>query len=90
MGVQLSIETQPWRAMLTQALEDGLDVLVCPATGQAFVESATHPGTLYVVSATSCSCAAGQRGLPCTHVACYRAQRGLLALNPAPVSRAVA
>ena len=78
-------EAERWRAALAQATEECLDVLVCEATGQAFVESASHPGTLYAVSTISCSCPAGQRGLPCKHVACYRAQVGILALDADPL-----
>jgi hypothetical protein len=51
-------------------------------TGEAFVESASEPGRLYAVSATTCSCPAGQRGIPCKHRACYLAQIGELPLEP--------
>jgi hypothetical protein len=78
-------EEQVWEAALNRALEEALDVLVEPLSGQAFVESATTPGTLYIVTASSCSCPAGERGIPCKHAAAYRAQTGLLAL-PAPAA----
>jgi len=88
MAVQMQ-QTRPttesqWGRALDRALSEGLDVLVEPISGEAFVESATRPGTLYAVSAFSCSCPAGQRGIPCKHRACYMAQIGVLALDPEP------
>jgi hypothetical protein len=65
-----------WARALDRALEEALDVLVEPLSGQAFVESATTPGTLYIVTADSCSCPAGARGQACKHRACYLAQIG--------------
>lgn len=74
-----------WQAALTRALAEGLDVLIEPISGAAFVESASKPGTLYVVSAESCSCLAGQHGIPCKHRACFLAQSGALPL-PDPIA----
>src|SRR5687768_9125815 len=76
------VQEQPerWARALERAISAGLDVLVCAATGEAFVESASRPGELYAVSADSCTCQAGQQSIPCKHVACYRAQVGLLSL----------
>jgi hypothetical protein len=51
-----------WAKALERALEECLDVLVEPVSGEAFVESATKPGTLYAVSASACSCPAGAKG----------------------------
>jgi len=79
-GVSRQTESACWAAALDRAIEEALDVLVEPVSGEAFVESATRPGTLYVVTATSCSCAAGAHGLPCKHRACYLAQIGELPL----------
>ena len=80
MAVQLQ-ETRPvsaeqWQKALTRAIDEALDVLIEPISGEAFVESATTPGTLYQVSASSCSCPAGQRGLVCKHRAAYLFQIG--------------
>ena len=75
---------EQWQRALERALEEALDVLVEPISGEAFVESATHPGTLYAVSATSCTCAAGSQGLPCKHRACYLAQLGKLPTEALP------
>ena len=85
MAVQM--QTRPvgadqWARALNWALDEGLDVLVEPLSGEAFVESATRPGTLYAVSASACSCPAGQRGIPCKHRACYLAQIGELEIDP--------
>ncbi len=76
-------QSMQWERALARAISDGLDVLVCGATGEAFVESASRPGELYAVSTDRCTCKAGQQGIPCKHVAAYRAQTGLLSL-PAP------
>jgi hypothetical protein len=75
-----AINSQRWERALTRAINDGLDVLVCAATGEAFVESASRPGTLYAVSAEGCSCTAGAHGQVCKHRAAYLAQIGELAL----------
>ena len=90
MAVQ-QMQTRPvtdvqWSRALDRALSEGLDVLVEPISGEAFVESATSPGTLYAVTAFSCSCPAGQRGTPCKHRACYMAQIGVLDLEPEPIA----
>ncbi len=69
-----------WARALDRAISDGLDVLVCAVTGEAFVESASRPGTLYAVSVDGCGCEAGQHGQICKHRACYLAQIGELAL----------
>lgn len=45
------------------------------------MESATRPGVLYHVSATSCARPAGQKGIPCKHRACFLAQIGELPLE---------
>ena len=76
---------QRWARALDRAINDGLDVLVCAATGEAFVESASRPGTLYAVSVDGCDCTAGQHGQICKHRAAYLAQIGELAL-PAPAT----
>src|SRR3954447_15206284 len=70
-----------WQRALDRALANALDVLIEPISGEAFVESATNPGTLYQVTATSCTCPAGQAGIPCQHRACYLAQTGELAID---------
>ncbi len=77
MAIQVQ-ETRPvsaeqWTRALQRAIDEALDVLVEPISGEAFVESASSPGTLYQVSAFSCSCPAGARGIPCKHRACYLA-----------------
>jgi hypothetical protein len=69
-----------WQRALDRALANALDVLIEPISGEAFVESATKPGTLYQVTATLCTCTAGQKGFPCQHRACYLAQIGELPL----------
>ena len=74
------VATVKWAKALERAIEEALDVLVEPISGEAFVESATRPGTLYAVSASTCSCPAGARGLVCKHRACYLAQIGELPL----------
>src|SRR3954463_16734168 len=76
-----STDATRWARALDRALSNALDVLVEPISGGAFVESATKPGTLYAVSATSCSCPAGAKGQPCKHRACYLAQIGELPLE---------
>jgi hypothetical protein len=81
------MQTQPataaqWTRALARAIDEGLDVLVEPTSGEAFIESVTTPGTLYAVSTRSCSCKAGQRGIPCKHRAAYLAQIGELHLDP--------
>jgi hypothetical protein len=77
-----SIETvaEQWQRALQRAMSEGLDVLVCGATGEAFVESATTPGTLYSVSRGHCTCPAGTFGAVCKHRAVFLAQIGELAL----------
>ena len=77
-----SVQDHPerWAKALGRALSECLDVLVCNATGDAFVESHTAPGTLYSVSREHCTCAAGMHGQVCKHRACYLAQMGELAL----------
>ncbi len=91
MAVQIQ-ETRPvsaaqWAQALERALQDGLDVLIEPISGEAFVESATSPGTLYAVTAHTCTCPAGARGLICKHRACLLAQLGELPLpNRVPIS----
>jgi len=85
MGTTMVQGTRPgsascWERALQRAILEALDVLVEPLSGQAFVESATHPGTLYAVSAHTCTCPAGERGLICKHRACYLAQIGELPL----------
>lgn len=92
MAVQM--QTRPatgaqWSRALERALSEGLDVLVEPISGEAFVESATSPGTLYQVTAFSCSCPAGRRSTPCKHRACYMAQIGVLEIDPEPASIAL-
>jgi hypothetical protein len=79
-----SVEAAKWARALDRALAEALDVLIEPISGEAFVESATRPGTLYAVSATSCNCPAGQQGIPCKHRACYLAQIGELPLGAPP------
>jgi len=81
----MQVVDQRWERALARAINDGLDVLVCAATGEAFVESASRPGTLYAVSAEGCSCQAGAHDQICKHRAAYLAQIGELAL-PAPAS----
>jgi hypothetical protein len=73
---------QAWAKALARAIDEALDVLVEPISGEAFVESATRPGILYHVTAQTCSCPAGQRGNPCKHRACYLAQIGEQPLEP--------
>lgn len=86
MAVQVErMQAERWEQALARAIHDGLDVLVCAATGEAFVESASRPGLLYAVSAEGCSCTAGSHGQVCKHRACYLAQMGELAL-PAPAA----
>lgn len=75
---------QRWQAALARAIDNALDILVCGATGEAFVESASQPGLLHAVSATTCTCPAGQRGIPCMHRAAYLAQCDELLLDPEP------
>jgi hypothetical protein len=75
--------TVQWAKALARAIDEALDVLIEPISGEAFVESATRPGVLYQVSASMCSCPAGQRGAPCKHRACYLAQIGELPLGAA-------
>src|SRR4051794_27085588 len=82
--VSNGLDTARWQQALDRALAECLGVVIEPISGEAFVESATHPGALYAVSATSCSCKAGQAGQPCKHRACYLAQIGELPLPPAP------
>jgi hypothetical protein len=77
-------EAQRWQAALERAIDEALDVLIEPISGEAFIESATHPGTLYAVSAMSCSCPAGQKGQICKHRACYLATIGELPLDSEP------
>jgi hypothetical protein len=79
-----------WTRALDRAIAAGLDILIEPVSGEAFCESASRPGTLYAVTASSCTCAAGQHGRPCKHVAAYRAQAGLLPLPPDDSQPAVA
>src|SRR5690349_3957740 len=85
-----SIDAARWQRALDRALANALDVLIEPISGEAFVESATKPGTLYQVSATSCSCKAGQKGMPCQHRACYLAQIGELPLDETNETSALA
>jgi len=86
-------ESKRWAAALDRAIEEALDVLIEPISGEAFVESATQPGLLYQVSASTCSCPAGRRGLPCKHRACYLAQIDefpmAIAVAPSPCSSCV-
>ena len=70
-----------WQSALQRALEDALDVLVEPISGEAFVESASQPGVLYAVSREHCTCQAGARGIPCKHRACYLVQIGELRVD---------
>jgi hypothetical protein len=71
---------QAWSRALERVLVDALDVSIEPISGEAFIESSTRPGVLYAVSATSCTCKAGQLGRICKHRAAYLAQVGELAL----------
>jgi hypothetical protein len=82
--------SQRWQRALDRALAEGLDVLTCPATGETFVESGSKPGTLYMVSRTSCTCPAGQWGGICKHVACYLAQLGEIPVDAPPALVVVA
>jgi hypothetical protein len=75
---------QRWQAALNRAIAEAVDILVEPISGEVFCESSTRPGTLYVVSRTSCTCKAGQQGVPCKHRASLLAQLGELPLNPDP------
>jgi len=77
---------QQWARALDRAIDDALDVLVCAATGEAFVESASRPGTLYAVSVDGCGCAAGHHGQVCKHRAAFLAQIGELALPASPAN----
>src|SRR5690242_19079482 len=83
-------QSERWQPALERALSDALDVLIEPDSGDAFVESASHPSVLYRVSAESCTCTAGKQGQVCKHRACYLAQIGELplpqsaGLEPAP------
>jgi hypothetical protein len=78
---------QRWQTALDRALENALDVLIEPVSGEAFVESACKPGTLYAVTRTTCTCPAGVAGDPvCQHRAAYRCQMGELPLEAVPVA----
>jgi len=77
--------SQQWSRALDRAVAESLDILVEPISGAAFVESASTPGTLYAVSADSCSCPAGQHGMPCKHRACYLVAVGAFPID-APAS----
>ena len=80
-----------WHRALDRAINEALDVLTEPVSGETFVESATQPGTLYRVTLDMCTCTAGQRGIPCKHRAVLLAQLGILPLDddPAPVAALV-
>jgi len=75
-----------WKRALERAIAEGLDVLVGPVSGEAFVESVQHPGALYRVTATRGACPAGQQGQVCKHVACHLARVGEFPIPPAPVA----
>jgi hypothetical protein len=77
-------EAQRWAKALDRAIADALDVLVEPISGEAFVESSNHPGIVYAVGATFCTCPAGQQGVPCKHRAAFLAQIGELPLPAGP------
>ena len=79
--VERATSAAQWARALDRALEEALDVLVEPVSGEAFVESGSRPGVLYAVSASSCSCPAGSRGIPCKHRACYLFQIGELPVD---------
>src|SRR5688500_10748744 len=66
--------TDAWSRALARAVEECLDVLIEPISGAAFVESTSRPGTLYAVTATSCTCAAGSKGFICKHRAALLSQ----------------
>lgn len=74
---------QRWTAALDRAISNALDVLVA-TDGTAFVESASKPGLLYIVTRESCTCPAGMQGRICQHRACYLAQCGELEIDPEP------
>lgn len=73
---------QSWQKALNRAIAEALDVYVA-TDGTAFVESSSQAGLLYIVTRESCSCPAGERGIPCKHRACFLAQIGELPLEPA-------
>ena len=59
-----------WAAALRRAMEAGVDLLEIGGSEMVAVESARHPGVVYLVSrdGTSCSCRAGEWGDPvCLH-----------------------
>jgi SWIM zinc finger len=87
--VARSSEAQQWTRALNRAITDALDVLIEPISGEAFVESASNPGTLYIVTASTCSCPAGERGGICKHRAALLAQMGELPTEPAPAIREI-
>jgi hypothetical protein len=73
-----------WTKALDRAISNALDVYICSATGEAFVESASTPGTLYSVSREHCTCPAGMKNQICQHRAAYLCQAGELPLSPEP------
>lgn len=66
-----------WTSALDRAIAEALDVYIS-TDGTAFVESASRPGLLYIVTRESCTCPAGDKGRPCKHRACFLAQIGEL------------
>jgi hypothetical protein len=83
-AIVTTANAQRWQAALKRAIAEAVDILVEPISGEVFCESSTRPGTLYAVSRTSCTCKAGQQGVPCKHRACFLAQLGELSLEPDP------
>jgi SWIM zinc finger len=89
IAVESQREATRWQTALNRAIADALDVLIEPISGEAFVESGSNPGILYVVTAYTCSCPAGAKGIPCKHRACYLAMIDEMPLDPAPVIREI-
>ena len=58
---QQESEAQRWQRALDRALAEALDVFTEPISGATFVESATHPGTLYAVTVDSAPARRGAR-----------------------------
>lgn len=73
-----------WQSALDRAINEAVDILVEPVSGEVFSESTSKPGTLYVVTRETCTCAAGRNGQPCKHRAAFLAQLGELPLEPEP------
>ena len=70
-----------WQSALRRAIDEAVDILTEPISGETFAESSNQPGVLYVVTRTSCTCAAGRQEKPCKHRAAFLCQLGELELQ---------